>query len=259
MSNVTPKPVKTLLSLLIAMAGVLGLSTAAAAGPGLADVTDVADVADVTVLAVQPPCGDTSSYDVVPLGGLPPEATDTAELIERGGPFPYPQDGTVFQNREAILPDCPSGYYHEYTVRTPGSPDRGARRIVTGGGVDGDGEHFYTDDHYASFVLVDLGGTPGCGEPTVPEAALSSLPAQVATTIDLVTAGGPYPYPEDGTVYENREGVLPACASGHYRLYTVPTPGVSDRGDRRLVAGADGAYFYTPDRYASFVQVDTAS
>lgn len=236
MSNVTSKPVRTLLPLLIAVLAVLGLTIAT----------------NVATAAAQPPCGDTSSYDVVPLGSLPAEATDTEELIEQGGPFPYPQDGTVFQNREDILPDCASGYYHEYTVQTPGSPDRGARRIVTGT----DGEHFYTDDHYESFSLIDLGGSaPGCGDASVDEVPLSSLPAQVADTIELVEAGGPYPYAEDGTVYQNREGVLPACASNYYRIYTVPTPGTSDRGNRRLITGAGGEYYYTPDRYATFVQI----
>ncbi|CAM3680006.1 ribonuclease [Streptomyces albus] len=83
---------------------------------------------------------------------LPPEAHETLDLIEQGGPFPYPQDGTVFQNREGILPDQPDGYYHEYTVETPGSDDRGARRIVTG---EKQQEDYYTADHYASFDLVD--------------------------------------------------------------------------------------------------------
>ena len=83
---------------------------------------------------------------------LPPEAPDTIRLIQQGGPFPYRQDGAVFQNREGVLPRKASGYYHEYTVVTPGSPDRGARRIVTGGR----GEMYYTSDHYASFKQVVL-------------------------------------------------------------------------------------------------------
>src|SRR3569833_4346412 len=62
---------------------------------------------------------------------LPPEADGTLQLIDDGGPYPYPQDGEVYQNREGVLPSEPTGFYHEYTVETPGSPDRGARRIVT--------------------------------------------------------------------------------------------------------------------------------
>lgn len=83
---------------------------------------------------------------------LPAEAHDTLDLIDKGGPYPYPQDGTVFDNREGILPDQSQGYYHEYTVETPGSDDRGARRIVTG---EEDQEDYYTADHYESFDLVD--------------------------------------------------------------------------------------------------------
>lgn len=87
----------------------------------------------------------------VALTSLPREAQQVAVLIERGGPFPYAKDGATFGNRERILPRQPSGYYHEYTVRTPGENDRGARRIVTG---DQDRQLFYTGDHYASFVRV---------------------------------------------------------------------------------------------------------
>jgi ribonuclease T1 len=91
----------------------------------------------------------------VELDRLPPEAAQTLKLIRRGGPFPYRKDGTVFQNRERRLPQQPAGYYREYTVPTPGSPDRGARRIVAGEGAAGDvrasGEYYYTGDHYRSF------------------------------------------------------------------------------------------------------------
>ncbi|MFI9612413.1 ribonuclease domain-containing protein [Streptomyces sp. NPDC052023] len=87
-------------------------------------------------------------------GDLPAQAHATLDLIEQGGPYPYPQDGTTFQNREGILPGQPTGYYHEYTVETPGSDDRGARRIVTGEEHE---EDYYTADHYASFDLVDYG------------------------------------------------------------------------------------------------------
>ena len=85
---------------------------------------------------------------------LPPEAVATLELIERGGPYPYERDGTVFQNRERRLPEQPRGYYREYTVPTPGSRDRGARRIVTGG--DPPEVFYYTDDHYRSFREVQV-------------------------------------------------------------------------------------------------------
>jgi ribonuclease T1 len=85
-------------------------------------------------------------------GELPPEARFTGELIRSGGPFPYQKDGTTFGNRERLLPLHPRGHYREYTVRTPASRDRGARRIVCGGNPPTRTDScFYTDDHYASF------------------------------------------------------------------------------------------------------------
>ena len=89
---------------------------------------------------------------------LPPEAHATLVLIDRGGPFPYRQDGGVFQNRERLLPQRPSGHYREYTVDTPGARDRGARRIVTGG--DPPTEWYYTADHYRSFRAFQRGDRP---------------------------------------------------------------------------------------------------
>jgi len=80
---------------------------------------------------------------------LPREAHDVLDRIGQGGPYEYRQDGGVFQNRERRLPAQPRGYYHEYTVETPGSDDRGARRIITGG--EPPREYWYTDDHYRSF------------------------------------------------------------------------------------------------------------
>ncbi len=88
-----------------------------------------------------------SGLAAVALRALPPEAQHTVQLIDQGGPFPYTKDGTVFQNREGILPKQPTGYYHEYTVITSGSPDRGARRVIAGK----NGELYYTDDHYTTF------------------------------------------------------------------------------------------------------------
>ena len=81
---------------------------------------------------------------------LPAQARETLDLIDAGGPFPYDRDGSVFGNFERRLPAHQRGYYHEYTVPTPGSRDRGARRIVTGR----DDEIYYTDDHYDSFRAV---------------------------------------------------------------------------------------------------------
>jgi ribonuclease T1 len=95
-----------------------------------------------------PPPGDR--MPTVKIDRLPPEALDTIRLIARNGPFPYRQDGVVFENRERLLPAKATGYYREYTVKTPGSPDRGARRLIRGG----QNELYYTDDHYGSFRRV---------------------------------------------------------------------------------------------------------
>jgi ribonuclease T1 len=83
---------------------------------------------------------------------LPNEARATLQLIRRGGPFPYSKDGVVFGNRERLLPSYPRGYYREYTVKTVGARDRGARRIVCGGKqITSPNACYYSDDHYASF------------------------------------------------------------------------------------------------------------
>jgi ribonuclease T1 len=88
----------------------------------------------------------------VALAELPEQARQTHELIRRGGPFPYAKDGSVFFNREGLLPRETRGYWREYTVRTPGARDRGARRIVCGGREPvAPDACFYTADHYASF------------------------------------------------------------------------------------------------------------
>ena len=88
---------------------------------------------------------------------LPREGQITYQLIRKGGPFPYEKDGVVFGNRERLLPRQARGYYREYTVKTPGLHDRGARRIVCGGDVPAQPDAcYYTPDHYASFrVIVD--------------------------------------------------------------------------------------------------------
>ncbi|NLU65969.1 ribonuclease [Streptomyces sp. HNM0574] len=138
----------------IARVSALGALSAAllVGGPALAGASTASEPAraPAAVSAVDRP-GAAEVGDICETK-LPAEAHDTLDLIEKGGPYPYPQDGTVFQNREGILPDQNEGYYHEYTVETPGSDDRGARRIVTG---DKEQEDYYTADHYESFDLVD--------------------------------------------------------------------------------------------------------
>lgn len=93
--------------------------------------------------------------DSVHLAALPPEARVTEQQIRSGGPFPYSKDGSVFGNRERLLPANERGYYREYTVKTPGASDRGARRIVCGGRQPAVPDTcYYTNDHYASFARI---------------------------------------------------------------------------------------------------------
>ena len=91
-----------------------------------------------------------SGLPYVDLADLPPEVTDTLRLIDAGGPFPYDADGSTFHNYEGLLPGQDDGYYREYTVETPGSDDRGARRIIGGA----EGELYWTEDHYESFEVI---------------------------------------------------------------------------------------------------------
>ena len=89
---------------------------------------------------------------------------------------------------------------------------------------------------------------------------LGQVPAdqrpQLEQTLQLVARGGPFPYEKDGTVFQNREGKLPQRPRGYYREYTVPTPGASNRGARRVVQGRDGDTWYTSDHYNTFMRID---
>jgi ribonuclease T1 len=91
-----------------------------------------------------------TSLPTIALAALPPEGNATLQLIKKGGPFPYRKDGSIFGNRERNLPRQARGYYKEYTVKTPGAHDRGARRIIAGE----IGEYYYTSDHYSSFQRI---------------------------------------------------------------------------------------------------------
>ncbi len=100
---------------------------------------------------VTPPSSTpVSGLPTVVVAELPGEARDTIALIDKGGPYPYEKDGSVFGNNEGLLPKRERGYYREFTVPTPGSRDRGVRRLVVGK----DGDVYYTADHYESFRQV---------------------------------------------------------------------------------------------------------
>lgn len=102
------------------------------------------------LLSVQVFARNPLLVDTIAVSQLPVEAQQTLALIKEGGPFPYRKDGVVFGNYEGLLPKQNRGYYHEFTVTTPRSRNRGARRLISGG-VKAPVEYFYTDDHYASF------------------------------------------------------------------------------------------------------------
>ena len=98
----------------------------------------------------QPTQNGQLSLPAIALANLPIEARDTLHAIKQGGPFVYPRDGVVFKNYERILPKHPHGYYREYTVKTPGARNRGARRIISGEL----NEYYYTADHYKTFKRI---------------------------------------------------------------------------------------------------------
>lgn len=125
-----------------ALVSSLLLGAPASAAPAPAPAPIAASASDWSVASVGDIC----------YSALPSQAYTTLRLIDAGGPFPYSQDGSVFQNREGVLPAHSLGYYHEYTVKTPGVTSRGARRIVTGQASQ---EDYYTADHYATFDLID--------------------------------------------------------------------------------------------------------
>ncbi len=112
--------------------------------------TQPAICGSATSLSAPPVRTSVTRIPSISIDRLPPEALQTIQLIERGGRFPYRQDGTVFGNRERRLPIAPYRTYHEYTVPTPGSPTRGARRIITAP----QRVYYYTGDHYRSFQQV---------------------------------------------------------------------------------------------------------
>lgn len=107
-------------------------------------------LAAIVALVVATNAAGFSPPDEIRIDRLPPEAMRTIRLIERGGPFPFARDGSVFANRERRLPPRHRGYYREYTVAPVGARERGARRIVAGR----DGELYYSRDHYRSFQRV---------------------------------------------------------------------------------------------------------
>jgi len=132
-------------------AGDPGATAAATATPQ--PTTTQPTTTQATTLAPEVTHTPRSGLPRVAESALPEEARETLRLIDDGGPYPFRQDDGTFFNREGHLPAQGRGYYREYTVQTPRSPDRGARRIVAGA----DGDLYYTDDHYDSFRQIAEG------------------------------------------------------------------------------------------------------
>lgn len=128
----------------------ISATTVTLANGSRATTTTAARATSVTTTTAARVTKDADGFTIVRPAQLPKEAQQTLALIDKGGPYPYERDGIEFQNREKILPRKSAGYYREYTVVTPGSSDRGARRVIAGSG----GERYYTADHYESFVRV---------------------------------------------------------------------------------------------------------
>jgi guanyl-specific ribonuclease Sa len=107
-------------------------------------------------------------------------------------------------------------------------------------------------------VILACATLHGCADGATGQAGIDGLPPDAVATLRLIERGGPFPYPRDGAVFHNREQLLPARPRGHYREYTVPTPGARDRGARRLVVGGNPpeAFYYTEDHYRSFRRIE---
>ncbi|MDQ0707744.1 ribonuclease T1 [Arthrobacter woluwensis] len=144
---------KTLLSLagLVLAAVVAGLIWLGGSGSGSKPLAgDGGNATPGSSATQRPGVKNPSSLDTVKESALPAEARRTLELIAKGGPYPYDRDGINFKNFEGVLPKKRGGYYQEFTVPTPGSRDRGERRIIVGS----EHEKYYTPDHYKSFRFI---------------------------------------------------------------------------------------------------------
>lgn len=108
------------------------------------------------------------------------------------------------------------------------------------------------------FLAVALASLPGCSRDAAPRPNAADLPPEAIATLELIRAGGPFPFRKDGTTFHNRERLLPQKSRGYYREYTVPIPGSRDRGPRRLVTGGDPPvdFYYTEDHYRSFRRLE---
>lgn len=145
---------RSVIPLLLAAVVVVFLALGGTGLPGFPGASTESPTAGATTAAAAPAgVANASGLAEIRESALPPEGREVLALIREGGPYRYSQDDQTFGNFERILLRRERGYYREYTVRTPGEPDRGARRIVAGDG----GDKYYTDDHYESFRFIAEG------------------------------------------------------------------------------------------------------
>lgn len=121
-------------------------------------------------------------------------------------------------------------------------------------GTDGSADDIASVDPSAEAVETD-DAAPASQFSDLPTISVAALPDEALDTLALIESGGPFPFDRDDLVFQNRERLLPDHPRGHYREYTVITPGENDRGARRVVAGADGERYYTADHYSSFSEI----
>ncbi len=148
--TLTPTPMVQAEEAAFAQGETGGAQAAAVDAPAAQSTEAPAEEATETPTAAPTMPSEINGLPTIAWDDLPPQAWDTIDAIDQGGPFAYDRDGITFQNREGLLPQERGGFYKEYTVKTPGSSDRGARRIIEGA----DGVLYYTDDHYDSFSVV---------------------------------------------------------------------------------------------------------
>lgn len=145
---------RSIVPLLVTAVVVAFLALGGTGLPGLPGLTAERPTTAATGGAAAPAgVANPSGLPEIRESALPPEGREVLALIREGGPYRYTQDDQAFGNFERILPRKAPAYYREYTVRTPGETDRGARRIVAGEG----GDKYYTDDHYESFRFIAEG------------------------------------------------------------------------------------------------------
>lgn len=91
-----------------------------------------------------------------------------------------------------------------------------------------------------------------------------SLPVEAQDQIeDILDGAKPDDGAADGKHFGNYENLLPKEKSSYYREYTVKTPGLNHRGERRIVVGGGSktdpdVWYYSSDHFESFCSIPDA-